>query len=296
MKIERNPINSKQDILKSLNLCFPNWGGNLQYEWYFEREISMHSPDLIIFRNDDNEMIAGSAISYRQIRWRDGKIYQIGIMTGSWTLPAARGMGCFTKMIEISKEICKEKQVEFLTAFVTENNASYRRLLKAGSFCVPANNYFFEIPNNSSDAKVRKLTWSELKFENKELGDTLYKQIGFNYDLEAFSKQIIERIFPVHCYEYKNEFYIVEESHILKLVFVSRIHKVNLKEMMTWLVSHYQKVLMYFNSNESLFDDLNKFLTVKTGFFTMLYTQDSSEFPFNISNGQSFNIQLGDKV
>lgn len=58
-------------------------------------------------------------------------------MTGLWTLPAARGRGAFTRIIEESVALTREHGGALLLAFVTETNASFRRLEAAGSVLFP---------------------------------------------------------------------------------------------------------------------------------------------------------------
>jgi hypothetical protein len=58
-------------------------------------------------------------------------------MTGSWTLPEARGRGCFATVIEESVALTRLQGGVALLAFVTEDNASYRRLVAAGASLVP---------------------------------------------------------------------------------------------------------------------------------------------------------------
>jgi len=59
-------------------------------------------------------------------------------MTGSWTLPAARGRGCFAAIIEHSRQMCIERGADWLLAFVTQDNPSRRQLERAGSLMIPS--------------------------------------------------------------------------------------------------------------------------------------------------------------
>lgn len=87
---------------------------------------------------DEGEWIAGSAVSWRRMTATDGTSDVVGIMTGSWTLEAARGRGCFARIIELSREACAHRGVPWLLAFVTEANASRRQLERAGSVMTPS--------------------------------------------------------------------------------------------------------------------------------------------------------------
>jgi hypothetical protein len=83
--------------------------------------------------SEGGQVLAGSAVNYRRLKAPDGRTALVGIMTGSWTLPAARGKGAFTQIIDESVRLTREHGGAALLAFVTETNASYRRLEAAGS-------------------------------------------------------------------------------------------------------------------------------------------------------------------
>ncbi len=87
---------------------------------------------------ESDQWLAGSAVSWRRLSTanRDGQL--VGIMTGSWTLPDARGRGCFARLIELSREACVDAGATLLLAFVTETNASRRQLEKAGAAMIPS--------------------------------------------------------------------------------------------------------------------------------------------------------------
>lgn len=137
MQLEINPEGIDSAYLRCLNTCFPGWGDTQMAQWALRRALSPDpSPDLIVLRQED-ELLAGSAVSYRSVILPNGSSVRAGIMTGSWTLPAARGQGCFSRMIEESAAITREREGTLLLAFVTEENPSCRQLLKAGAAPFP---------------------------------------------------------------------------------------------------------------------------------------------------------------
>lgn len=136
MQLIRNPPNAESLYLQSLNACFPGWGDERAYEWALRRRVGGPATDLMLLR-DGNELLAGSAVSYRQLVTESGRRALVGIMTGSWTLPAARGRGAFTRIIDESVALTREHGGALLLAFVTETNASFRRLQAAGSVLFP---------------------------------------------------------------------------------------------------------------------------------------------------------------
>lgn len=136
MELLRNPPDVAKIYLDALNTSFGHWGDERTFEWAFNRQVSGPKSDLMILR-DGGELMAGSAVSYRSILTPGGTRSLVGIMTGSWTLPAARGRGAFTRIIEESVALTREHGGALLLAFVTETNASYRRLEAAGSRLFP---------------------------------------------------------------------------------------------------------------------------------------------------------------
>lgn len=136
MQTERNPRGVEALYLQSLNACFPGWGDERDFEWALRRRVGGPTTDLMLLR-DGGELLAGSAVSYRTLVTERGQQALVGIMTGSWTLPAARGRGAFTKIIEESVALTREHGGALLLAFVTETNASFRRLQAAGSVRFP---------------------------------------------------------------------------------------------------------------------------------------------------------------
>ncbi len=136
IKVEINPKGFESEYLKCLNICFGHWGNHRAYTWAFERSVGALKTDLMVLRKG-GKLLAGSAVNYRKIMLSDGKTIDVGIMTGSWTLPEARGQKCFSRIIQESVQLAAKQNCALLLAFVTEENASYRRLAEAGSALFP---------------------------------------------------------------------------------------------------------------------------------------------------------------
>lgn len=136
MKIEPAPAHEDERYLEALQSCFGGWGGETEFDWYFRRPFDGAVADRFVIA-DDGEWIAGSAVSWRRLAEPDGTGRTIGIMTGSWTLPAARGRGCFAAIIEHSRQLSVERGADWLLAFVTRDNPSRRQLERAGSLMIP---------------------------------------------------------------------------------------------------------------------------------------------------------------
>lgn len=144
MEVDLNPAGGAERYLAHLNTSFGAWGDLVRYRWAFERGAGGPAPDLMVLR-EGAEVLAGSAVSYRAAV-AGGERFRVGIMTGSWTLPASRGRGCFTRIIEESLGLCARREAPLLLAFVTEDNASYRRLRDAGSKLLPTCYWVFPAP------------------------------------------------------------------------------------------------------------------------------------------------------
>lgn len=137
LQLEINQHGLDEEYLLCLNACFPNWGDKRVFEWAFCRGLPPDPlPDRFVLR-EDGKLLAGSAVSYRSVSLPNSHTIRVGIMTGSWTLPAARGRGCFSRMIEESVRITKDREGSILLAFVTEDNPSRRQLQKAAAAVFP---------------------------------------------------------------------------------------------------------------------------------------------------------------
>ncbi len=135
LELEVNPSGVQDDYLAGLNRCFGAWGDRAAYRWDFEREVGAAAADLLVLRAN-GEIVAGSAVAYRVVRHGESELV-VGIMSGSWTLPEARGHGSFSRMIVESRRLVVTRGGSLLIAFVTADNASRRRLVAAGSLEVP---------------------------------------------------------------------------------------------------------------------------------------------------------------
>lgn len=132
MELHINPPDAIK-TLEHLNVCFSGWGDGRSFEWAYKRAIHDQPASDYLVLSEGGEVVAGSGITYRQLLLPDGAAITAGIMTGSWTLPAARGRGCFTQMIEESIQLAKLRGATLLLAFVTHGNPSCRQLQKSGA-------------------------------------------------------------------------------------------------------------------------------------------------------------------
>ena len=136
---------ASEPMLRYLNACFPGWGDERTFDWAFSRRMLGQPPSDYILLSEDGETLAGSGVSYREVLLPNDAAITVGIMTGSWTLPAARGRGFFSRMIEESISITAARKGALLLAYVTADNPSCRALLKSGAAPFPTS-YFSRQP------------------------------------------------------------------------------------------------------------------------------------------------------
>jgi GNAT superfamily N-acetyltransferase len=215
LRVEHSPGDDSR-YLAALNQCFDGWGGQPEFGWYFERPFEGRIADRFVLA-DDEEWIAGSAVTWRRVKGAQGS-HPVGIMTGSWTLPAARGKGCFARIIELSLERCAERGAAWLLAFVTEENKSRSVLEKAGSTMVPTA-YIWSEEGASAEGRAALLREAEA---DSGLVDALWRRhealrgsgLHFAYDsAEAWRAQFIDRTNPTLILTHDSLGSVVVERH-----------------------------------------------------------------------------------
>jgi len=169
MEIHISPPAS-EPTLRYLNACFPGWGDQRLFDWAFSRRMHGQPPSDYILLSEGGETLAGSGVSYRQVLLPNDVAITVGIMTGSWTLPAARGRGFFSCMIEESVNITAARKGALLLAYVTADNPSCRALLRSGAATFPTS-YFIRQPD-AGEAK----TSAETLAEGADISDKLINQ------------------------------------------------------------------------------------------------------------------------
>jgi hypothetical protein len=190
-----NPPGIESEYLRHLNACFEGWGDEATFEWCFERRGALPAADLMTL-DEDGQVIAGSGVSYRRLRTAAGEAVGVGIMTGSWTVPAARGRGCFRRVIEESRTRAGEGGCALLCAFVTHVNASYRALMAAGAASIPTWYLHSDGGAPASPAEALQLVphdevpWAEIHGRAVGAAD----RTRFEYpDLESWMSQFVGR-------------------------------------------------------------------------------------------------------
>lgn len=300
-----NPENYQATYITNLNECFIGWGGQKEYDWVFNRQIGRHSSDILLVQNEQDGVIAGSGISYRRLS--DGNTgLDIGIMTGSWTLPAARKKGCFSKIIQKSKELCRQKGVPFLTAFVTSKNPSSRRLESAGSYMLAS--YHLFSPEQSFELDKDLNTITEVIQDKRANSLAVYERfqktqkqfLSFEYTEDEFNSQYINRIKDTTILKVNEDFAVLEDGNeeikILLLTSDDVLNfEVNIMAITNWCLKNRSKKAFFYTTRRELADVCqNLGFQNLPGYFTILGSDDQKD-PGEI-NFDSLNIHMADKM
>jgi hypothetical protein len=294
-----NPHNYSETYLKNLNSCFPNWGNVDRFNWVFSGRSHTKKADIFIFTSDEGEILAGSAVTYRTIRFPDDTMTEIGIMTGSWTLPLARGRGCFSNAIKKSCEIAAQRKVPFLSAFVTASNASFRRLRDAGSYLIETKYLISQTLNTENidtfetSVKVLPPSGENLIRLYEERKIKLKSTIHFAYQYDEFVTQFIHRIDPIFVLEIGDEHAIIEETEsIFQLHYCTMYDLDTIYPILKWANKAGKEVMFFITGNHLPFNS-TKFKIVE-GYFTLLRNEMVTDKLYE--DLAEIHIEYGDKM
>lgn len=297
-KVIINPVHFKTNYIGYLNQCFNNWGNEVQYSWAFERKVGNYSSDIIVLANEEDEIIAGSGLSFRNIKTDQDETIDIAIFTGSWTLPNARGRGCFTQIIEVFEKICFEKRIPYLTAFVTESNGSYRRFKDLNYYCLEANNFLSqEVPfDNVNDFSLDffnddfPVDFFKIYYENG-IGKTI-----FQYEENEFKGQYLNRVTATSVLKIEENYFLVEENETtFRLLYFKEFNIHHIKYISNYILKERNKKTMFFltDKQNSAICEKENFNVVK-GFFTVKNVLGDPSKAENIF--KNLIINLADKM
>ena len=200
-----------EETVANLNRCFGGGWDRAAYRWYMARPFDGRTPDRVVVF-DDGRPLAGSVVNYRQLCSQDGSLRHVGIATGSWTLPEARGQGLFTRMMQASVARAGEKGCDYFLAFVTRDNASRRALERCGAAMLPASYVAGgDVPVTAAapgDIEAVDASPDEL-FARTPAGP----QVRFHYGSAAeWAEQHLRRALPVEVLRIHGEYAIVEKA------------------------------------------------------------------------------------
>ncbi|MEQ8206561.1 MAG: GNAT family N-acetyltransferase [Woeseia sp.] len=153
------------DYVDLLNRSFNgSWTPRL-YHWYMSRPYAGKTPDNGVLMSD-GQPVSGAGVVYRQLRDSEGRIIDVGVITGAWTLPEARGHGYFTKVMQESAVHVGAQGCELLLGFVTDDNASGKGMRRAGAYMIPTT---YLLSSTTSNPQTKHLEVTPAKVDAGEL-------------------------------------------------------------------------------------------------------------------------------
>ncbi len=197
MDLVVNPAGFEEQYNTYVGRVFPQWGGQPMYDWCYHRIVESLSADILLLQ-ENGVPIAGTGLTYRKVSIGNASVHA-GILTGSWTTPEARGRGCFSRLIEESRQRVAQRDGQLLLAFVRSTNPSYRRLAASGALCVPSFYLKFS-PGEAGDAPridtpkaVADPVSSITKIFEQERSVRATGSVSFVYSLDSFLSQYLHR-------------------------------------------------------------------------------------------------------
>ena len=131
-------------------------------------------------------------------------------------MPAARGRGCFTQIIDESIAFVREKRGALLLAFVTESNPSYRRLAASGAALFPTR-YLFSTADTplvsagaTEDVEATPALIAELEARAQALAQG---NVHVHYEGDEWAQQLVRRADPTTIVSAPGLGHAVVEAH-----------------------------------------------------------------------------------
>lgn len=304
MEVQINPAGVEAHYLDSLNLCFGGWGDARAYDWTFRRPVGGPAADLMVLR-DDGALMAGSAVVYRTVRMPGGEMVRAGIMTGSWTLPEARGKGCFSTVIRESAGLARQRGSPLLLAYVTAANASFRRLEAAGAALVPTHYCVSgpETPVPRGELRVSPVADLAATCEkiHHMLAESRSGRAHFHYTIPEWTSQFVDRPTATEVLAVGDAAWCVVEKagDTDRLLALVMREGAPLAECLGSLLRRAQergRKLFHFCTSAEWHDESVRLgLTIIPGYLTILGTGDGSG-PAGMAPAAGWSIQSGDRM
>ncbi|HEX9162553.1 MAG TPA: GNAT family N-acetyltransferase [Thermoanaerobaculia bacterium] len=160
-----------REYIDGANRAFGRWGDESMFAWAFRGEA-----ELLYVDDERGRALAGSGINWRTLRTNQ----LAAIITASWTLPEARGQGLFTRLIDATCEIARDRDAVVL-GFVRGDNVSARGLITAGAEMIPT---FYCRTEQGSDHAER--------LESVDVVPSAFPS-SFTYGEDEWRKQFLDR-------------------------------------------------------------------------------------------------------
>jgi len=285
--VEVNPKGRDDEFLKCLNFCFDGWGDRKKYEWHFRRKTVYPETDLI-FLKKNNDLAAGSAVTYRKVALPNDKEITVGIIGSTWTLPSFRNQGYFARITEESLRLTALKGGVLLLGFTVADRPSFRQLTRAGSADFPCS-YLFSTARTKCPEQKSKLRFAK---KSRPVIAELFARLStsgngyarFLYASEqAFDSQFIYRPGETEIFadDYGNSGIIekTEDTDILQLYLSNSDDESSMTESLASILSYTlsagRKLFLY-SSQPGLVNLSRRVgLEVKAGYLNVLIAEES---------------------
>lgn len=196
--IDRADPDDRRRYIAGLETAFGTWGDDDRFTWAFDRSCGAGPADLAVLVDTEGRWLAGSAVTHRLVRAPSGAVEAAGIMTSSWTVPAARGRGCLTNLVEWSRELVRTRGSDLLLAFMTDTNASRRRLAAAGADLVPTWYALWDAPGLGKERQFPSPSGDQLaRLAERALTPVSGAHTITYPDADAWAGQLLRRPDPV---------------------------------------------------------------------------------------------------
>lgn len=123
-----NPEGVEPAYLEALKRNFGGWGTELEFLWWFNRQVDAPRADLMVLVQDGDTLVAGAAVSYRRLDLGGGRRELGAVLTGAWTASQRRRHGCFSELIDRGREVAGRKGASMMLAFASDDVASRKPL------------------------------------------------------------------------------------------------------------------------------------------------------------------------
>ena len=195
--VDRGDAAERQRYIASLEAAFGAWGDDRRFTWAFDRSCGAGPADLAVLVDREGRWVAGSALVHRLVRAPSGAVEVAGIISSSWTLPEGRGRGCLSHFVAWSQEVVRARGGSIVLAFMTESNASRRRLAAAGADLIPTSYALWEQPAGGEGAPPTACGDPHTSLAERALRPVRGAH-GFDYpDADAWASQLLARPDPV---------------------------------------------------------------------------------------------------
>lgn len=311
MDLVVNPAGFEEQYNTYVGRVFPQWGGKPMYDWCYHRTVESMSADILLLQ-ENGSPIAGTGLTYRKVSIGNTTAHA-GILTGSWTTPASRGRGCFSRLIEEARERVARRNGQLLLAFVRSTNPSYRRLEASGALCVPGfymkfNPGGFGVALNLSVPKLVANPEPSLTKAFEEERSRCTESVSFVYSVDSFLSQHLRRPGGTELWQLNSNALALVSNyddlivlHYLSNRFDYSKAKASLNELVSIAVASTKRIIQYSTDNTFVELCMQTGFECEAGFVTVNHSTKSWDAPEveqlrEKLSQSSWDLQDGDKM